>query len=376
MLHVTQPVAAGVAEVVAALVEYQVGTGWDVAVACPSEGPLAGRVTASGARHIPWDARRAPNHRTIGEVRGLARTVRDFEPQLVHLHSSKSGLAGRLAIRGRCPTMFQPHAWSFLAVGAYTAVVVRWLERRLARYTHLTVCGSEDERRVGLEAGLRGPWVVIPNSVDVDEFRGFTDDDRRQARRSLGLDDSPLVVCIGRLCPQKGQDILLDAWPRVLAEVPTALLVLVGDGPDESTLADRNTPRTLLAGWSDDVSTWLAAADVAAQPSRYETLSLATLEAMASARSVVVSDAGGTHEAITPSCGAVVPSDDPQALAAAITERLTNPDLAATEGMAARRHVSAHFARSSWARRICDTSVELAEATAGCSVSREDRSTD
>lgn len=352
VLHVTQPVVAGVAEVVAALVAHQVGEGWEVMVACPSEGPLAALVEALGARHIPWAVRRAPDHTLVREVRQLTQIVCATEPDVVHLHSSKAGVAGRLAVRRRRPTVFQPHAWSFLAVGSRTQPLVRWLERRLSPWTDLVVCGSEDERSIGQAAGIRASMVVVPNSVDVERFRALGDHDRRRARQALSLDGSPLAICIGRLCRQKGQDILLDAWPLVLAQVPSARLVLVGDGPDKAALLARDAPRVMFAGWSDDVVTWLAAADVVVQPSRYETLALATLEAMASARSVVVSDAGGTSEAVCGSCGAVVPTGDVMALAQAIGVRLVDSRRATDEGRAARHEVVSRFALSSWAMRM------------------------
>ncbi|NEA48622.1 glycosyltransferase, partial [Streptomyces sp. SID10815] len=70
----------------------------------------------------------------------------EVRPDLVHAHSAKAGLAGRLAVRGRIPTVFQPHAWSFEAVGGATAALaLRW-ERWGTRWAARTVCVSEAER--------------------------------------------------------------------------------------------------------------------------------------------------------------------------------------------------------------------------------------
>ena len=70
------------------------------------------------------------------EARALAGLIGSLAPDLVHLHSSKAGLAGRLALRGRRTTVFQPHAWSFEAVhGAVRAAGIAW-ERLAARWTH------------------------------------------------------------------------------------------------------------------------------------------------------------------------------------------------------------------------------------------------
>jgi hypothetical protein len=118
ILHVSQPVDGGVAQVVADLVRGQVADGHAVVVACPCTegGRLSREVTAAGARLVPWGAERAPDAGLPQELASLRRIVTAARPDLVHLHSSKAGLVGRMAIRSRVATVFQPHAWSFEAV--------------------------------------------------------------------------------------------------------------------------------------------------------------------------------------------------------------------------------------------------------------------
>ncbi|WP_461031075.1 glycosyltransferase, partial [Streptomyces sparsus] len=178
-----------------------------------------------------------------------ARLIRLTAPDVVHTHSAKAGLAGRLAVRGRIPTVHQPHAWSFEAVdGTAAQLVLRW-ERFATRWTTRLLCVSEAERSRGSAARVRAPWSVIGNGVDLDRFhpgphapgpRSCDPRDpapRATAPRVTGLpapgtavEDAPLVVCVARLCPQKGQDVLLRAWPEVTRRVPGARLALVGDG--------------------------------------------------------------------------------------------------------------------------------------------------
>ncbi|MYW34882.1 glycosyltransferase, partial [Streptomyces sp. SID2119] len=150
-------------------------------------------------------------------------------PHVVHAHSAKAGLAGRIAVRGRVPTVFQPHAWSFEAVDGRTAELALGWERFGARWADHILCVSESERRTGQQAGITARWSVIHNGIDLDRFRPGGQADRTAARASLPLLDgvdpqAPLVVCVGRLTRQKGQDVLLDAWRRL--RVPGARLVL------------------------------------------------------------------------------------------------------------------------------------------------------
>ncbi|MCZ9339229.1 glycosyltransferase, partial [Streptomyces sp. TRM76130] len=106
------------------LTRAQLAAGLEVVAACP-DGPLAAALGALGADVRHWPATRAPGASLGAEVRRVARTVAEVRPDLVHAHSAKAGLAGRLAVRGRIPTVFQPHAWSFEAVGGGAAALAR-----------------------------------------------------------------------------------------------------------------------------------------------------------------------------------------------------------------------------------------------------------
>ncbi|TDT40939.1 glycosyltransferase involved in cell wall biosynthesis [Streptomyces sp. BK208] len=380
VLHLTQPVDGGVARVVTDLTRAQLAAGLHVAVACPG-GELADRLRALGADVRHWPATRPPGPSLVPEVRRLVRVIDDVRPDLVHAHSAKAGLAGRLAVRGRVPTVFQPHAWSFEAVGGAPALLALGWERWAARWTARTVCVSEAERVRGARAGLPGPWAVIPNGIDPARFDATaprpapdedTDTDAPVAapgapadpavstdpadpadpagvRLRLGAGpQAPLVVCVGRLCRQKGQDLLLDAWESILARVPGARLVLVGDGPDRARLAARAPASVRFTGAVADAAAWYRAADLVVLPSRWEGMALAPLEAMACGRPVLVTDVDGAREgmppALVPHC--LVPPGDPAALADAAAALLRDAPLRASLGRQGRAHVrSAHDVR-------------------------------
>ncbi|QKW31080.1 glycosyltransferase family 4 protein [Streptomyces seoulensis] len=349
VLHLAQPVEGGVARVVADLVRAQSAAGLDAVAACP-DGPLPERLRALGTPVRRWPATRSPGPSLAAEVRRLARLIDEVRPDLMHAHSAKAGLAGRLAVRGRIPTVFQPHAWSFEAVGGATAALaLRW-ERWGTRWAARTVCVSEAERATGERAGIDGRWAVVANGVDTDRFRPAPAAAvRARLAPSAGLDPAaPLVVCVGRLCRQKGQDVLLRAWPAVLRAAPDARLVLVGDGPDGDRLRADAPPSVLFAGAVADVRPWYQAADLVVLPSRWEGMALAPLEAMACGRPVVVTDVDGARESLPPATAdrCLVPAEDPAALAGAVTGLLLAPDLGAGLGAGARRHVlAAHDVR-------------------------------
>ncbi|MFB8248852.1 glycosyltransferase family 4 protein [Streptomyces sp. NPDC055952] len=372
VLHLTQPVDGGVARVVTDLVGAQLADGLHVTVACP-DSPLAARLGERGADVRPWAATRSPGGSTAGETRRLARIAAEVRPELVHAHSAKAGLAGRLALRGRIPTVFQPHAWSFEAVDGTAAALARGWERWGARWAARVVCVSEAERRLGEAAGVRGRWSVVPNGIDVERFRPA---DAGTVRAALLPDTDrrgPLVVCVGRLCRQKGQDVLLTAWESVLRRVPGARLVLVGDGPDHGRLRALAPPSVRFAGDVADVVPWYQAADVVVLPSRWEGMALAPLEAMACGRPVVVTDVGGARESLPPGLvpHCLVPALAPAALAGAVAGLLLDPALRRSLGDRGRRHVlSTHDVRRT-ARAVADVYRELLGARAESTERRE-----
>jgi glycosyltransferase involved in cell wall biosynthesis len=299
ILHVTQPVDGGVASVVMNLTRAQLAAGLHVSVACPAS-RLADELRSLGADVHNWRATRSPGPTLVREVRRLVRVVAEARPDVVHAHSAKAGLAGRLAVRGRVPTVFQPHAWSFEAVeGGMAALALRW-ERWGARWTSRVVCVSEAERATGARAGIAAPWAVVPNGIDPGRFHPAAVDTVRAALLPHVDPAAPLVVCVGRLCRQKGQDVLLDAWYAVQDRVPAARLVLVGDGPDHVELRSRAPESVVFAGTVPDAAPWYQAADLVVLPSRWEGMALAPLEAMACARPVVLTDVDGARESLPP----------------------------------------------------------------------------
>ncbi len=365
VLHVSQATGYGLTRYLSALVTDQASRGWELALASPHDPDLERLCADLGVRHHHWPARRSPGPSVFAECVRLRRIVRAVDPDVVHLHSSKAGLVGRLVVRRRRPTIFTPHAWSFLAEGAFMRWASRCWERLGARWTTVTLCVSDSERSRGEAAGVRSEYRVVPNSVDLDAFAPASADERASIRARLEVTE-PMALCVGRLAPQKGQDVLLDVWPAVRREVPGAELVLLGDGPDRDELVRRGVEGVRFLGQRDDVRDWLIAADVVVQPSRWEAgsgvvQSLATLEAMACARSVVTTAVAGLDEPLGhdgASYGALVAIDDADGWCEAIVRRLADPSFAVAEGGRARAHVeSLGFER--WGTAIADVTLEV-----------------
>lgn len=369
VLHLTQPVDGGVARVVTDLARAQLAAGLHVTVACPA-GPFAEDLRSVGAQVRHWAATRSPGPSLRGEVRRLVRVLDEVRPDLVHAHSAKAGLAGRLAVRGRIPTVFQPHAWSFEAVGGPTAALALHWERFGARWTDRLVCVSEAERATGRRARIDGRWTVVPNGIDPERFHPAPVDTVRACLLPRLDAAAPLVVCVGRLCRQKGQDVLLRAWDDIVRRTPGARLVLVGDGPDAERLRSRAPQSVLFAGAVADAVPWYQAADLVVLPSRWEGMALAPLEALACGRPVVVTDVDGARESLPAALAShcLVPAENPAALADAVAALLLDPLLRESLGHQGRRHVLATHDVRRTAEAVTDVYRELLTTTQGARV--------
>lgn len=355
VLHVSETTDGGVGRVLHSLLSAQAAAGWRVSLAAPEAPALAAQSRSTGGLAAVWAPGPRPGPRLGASLHALAEVVAAADPDVVHLHSSMAGLCGRLVVRRRRPTLFQPHSWSFWARGGAAAVAARRWERVAARWADVVLCVGPDERAAAGALGLATRVVVVPNGVDLLRC---APGDRSAARAALGCDGSPLVVCVGRLHRQKGQHLLLDAWPRVLEQVPGAALALVGDGPDEAALRARSSRRTVLAGRATDIRPWLTAADVVAQPSAWEGMPLSVLEAMACGRSVVATDVPGMRGLL--GGGGVLVPREPGALADALVARLLDGAAADAEGARGRQRVERHHDESARVAEVLALTADLA----------------
>lgn len=170
----------------------------------------------------------------------------------------------------------------------------------------------------------------------------------------------PHLVAIGRLAPQKGFSLLIEALALAAPHLPGLRLVLVGDGPLRPVLERQIAAlglegRVELAGWLDEagVRDRLARAQALVMPSFAEGLPLVVIEAMAAGRPVIATLIAGTPELVTPDCGWLVPAGDAGALAGAMaTLAETPPETLARMGQAARIRALDRHDIDSAARRL------------------------
>jgi glycosyltransferase involved in cell wall biosynthesis len=326
--------------------------GYDVALAVgmnASEGAFVERARRQACRliDVPTLVREPAPARDLRAVVTLVRMLRRRRAAIVHTHTSKAGFIGRLAARlARTPAIIhQPHGHIFYGYygRAVTALYVA-LERIAARWSDrlITLTDREIEEHLALGIGRRPQFVTVPSGVPTAELRARAPG-RAAARAALGLpDDAFVVAALGRLVPVKGFDLLVEAMPALLAAVPEAHAIVIGDGPEETALAALArrlgvSARVRLHGASADPATILAGVDVLAAPSRNEGMGRALVEAMALGVPVVGADVGGIPSVVgDDEAGRLVPPNDVAALAEALVELGRDPSIRAKLAEVAR----------------------------------------
>jgi glycosyltransferase involved in cell wall biosynthesis len=272
-------------------------------------------------------------------ARALAEAVTDFEPEIIHNHMYRAEVIGTRAsfILGETGCR-RPAVISTVHSSRVRCAEDRLMLRQLTPLmSRLIVVSKAIEQKVRDEGRVGAPVSLIYNGVDLERYN------HQQPCCTLheeyGIPENAQIVgVVARLEPEKGHRTLIDAWPEVLARVPDAWLLVVGEGSERNALEAEVVSlgiesRVVFTGRRDDVPAVTAALDVAVLPSYREAQGLSVLEAMALGRPVVASNVGGIPEMIEDGVtGLLVPPDDCPALAAAVVRLLTDHPLADTLG--------------------------------------------
>jgi glycosyltransferase involved in cell wall biosynthesis len=321
-------------------------------------GPVEPRLVASGVRIC--NLRVGSRLGLVRSVTGLRRLVGELRPHVIHATLFRPGVAARIVGRWcRIPvitslvnTTYEPEwrldnprltpwkVWSVQAIDRLTA--------RLHDMWYVAITASVKASAVRQLGIPPERIVVIPRGL-VPE-RWATHEDAATVRRSLGWQDAyPVILNVGRLVPQKGQQYAIRAMAAVVARFPEARLVIAGEGRLRPMLQHMIrdlglTDHVSLLGERDDVAGLLHAADIFVFPSLFEGLGNAVLEAMAAGKPCVCSDIPPLRE-ITDNgrVAALVEARSPAGLASALVRLAEDREAAAELGRQAQAWVRRHY---------------------------------
>lgn len=341
--------------------------GYDVVIAGGPGGHLYAEAERAGVRtHVLPHMKHpiSPLHDLLMLVQ-LYRFLRREPFTIVHTHSSKAGVLGRIAARlARVPIVvhtihgfaFHEFAHSFL-VWFYVNI-----ERLCARLSSKMIFVA---RLLVNEAATRGicrlqDAEVIYSAIDLDSIASCHVDPATIKRRfGIPAEDS-VVASVGRLDRQKNFQDLIDAAELVLRDHPNTTFIIIGEGPQRSELAEQAralglSKKLVLAGYQTDIAGILSCVDMYAVPSLYEGLGRAMTEALASGKPVVANAVNAIPELVIDGVtGFLVTPRDPKMLAEKIGFLLSNPDQARIMGENARKVVGLEFHPETMVRKIAE----------------------
>jgi glycosyltransferase involved in cell wall biosynthesis len=308
--------------------------GWEVSVVGPpGVMSVAGRqdgVVDVPAGWSPIGLARAHRH--------LARHLRATRPDVLHVHGLKAAVVALTTRRRhRPPVVLTVHNLVAGTQRGFAARVLTLVERWLLRRADHVIAISDEiaDRLASLVDDGRSTFV-LPVAPPRQVSRS-----REEVRDEYGIaDDAPLVVVVARHHPQKDLPMFLRAFARVVAALPAARAVVVGDGPEREAIeSERRTlglaPSVVIAGHRPNPVDEMHASDAVALSSRWEGSPLAVVECLSIGRPLVTTSVGTVTRHLTDGVSArIVPVGDDERFAAALIDVLSDPAAAAALGRA------------------------------------------
>ncbi len=277
----------------------------------------------------------------------ICREIRRFRPHIVHTHTAKAGVLGRLAaFVNRVPV--RVHTFHGHVLHGYfsppVSRLVRLVERVLARGTTALVAVGERVRDELVEAGIgqRDRFTAIAPGVEEPPAI-----DREIARQLLGLPlEVPVMMFVGRLTAVKRPDRLVEAFGMVLERIPEAVLAVAGEGElleEVRRSVERLGDSVRLLGWQSDVGRLYAAADLVVISSDNEGMPMTLIEAAMAGVPGVTTDVGSASEVVVHGSTGLVVAPDARDLADAIIVLLVDDDRRSDMGRAAAEQAIVRF---------------------------------
>ena len=271
------------------------------------------------------------------------------KPDIVHTHSSKAGILGRVAAKlCSVPNIIHtPHGHVFYGhFGVFASRIFLRIEKLLSRITDRMVALTDGEMvdYINMSVCPQEKLLKIHSGVDVKRFMQSNGNDVEK-RRSLGLDQNGKVVgFVGWLLPIKGPEYLLKAMKYVWQKYPETSLIFVGKGELDIDLRARaletsTNGKVKFLGWREDIDEIMPVFDMLVLPSLNEGMGRVLVEAMAAGKPVVASSVGGIPDLVQDGrTGYLVPPADEKALAEAIKKLLDDPEKAWEMGQNGKQH--------------------------------------
>lgn len=240
----------------------------------------------------------------------LWRIIKKNNPLIVHTHTSKAGLLGRLAAKlaGIPIIVHTPHGHVFFSYfGPFKTNIFILLEKLASRITDkiVTLANREKEDHIVFKIAKEDKFVVIHSGIELNEFKELDFIEKLNLKKELGIPENNLIAgTVGRLEPVKGPEFLIEAAKYTVSNYPETIFILTGDGYLKQSLEkkafDLGIKKNIsFLGWRNDIAKIISLYDVFVLTSLNEGMGRVLVEAMTLGKPIVASNIGGIPDLVT-----------------------------------------------------------------------------
>lgn len=288
----------------------------------------------------------------------IKKYLKQLNPDIVHCHSSKAGLLGRLAAKSlNLPVVFTAHGWAFTdGISPKKQYIYSTLERFLARISDHIITVSEYDRQHGFK-------YQVGTSELVQTIHNGVPDIRTVPIEKIEPESIVKLIMVARFEDPKDQYFLIQA----LSKLPKYLnwqIDFLGEGPNlekcqELASKEQLDSKIIFHGQSFKVKEFLNEADIFVLISNYEGFPLTILEAMSTSLPIVASDVGGVNESVSSENGYLIPKGEIDCLVQALTELIVNTNLRQKLGNNSRYLYETQFSFNTMLQKTLDVYTQV-----------------
>jgi len=298
------------------------------------------------------------------------RIIKKYNPLIVHTHSSKAGLMGRLAAKlaGTPIIVHTPHGHVFFGYfGPFKTKLFIIFEKLASRITDKIVALTNREKKdhILFKIAEEDKFSVIYSGIELNILKESSSEEKQNLKKELGIPENSLIVgTAGRLVPVKGPEFLVKASKYIISKYPDTYFMFTGDGPLEQDLKRKAlemgiSDNIIFLGWRDDLAKIISIYDIFVLPSLNEGMGRVLVEAMALGKSIVASNVGGIPDlVIHGKNGFLVPPKNPKELAKYIQVLLEDKDKREKMGLAGKE-IASNFTSERMVEKIANLYKKL-----------------
>ena len=231
-------------------------------------------------------------------IYSISRIVKKVNPDIIHCHSSKGGVYGRLiALKYKIPVIYNSHGWAFdMNISNIKKFIYVYIEKILGIFTDkiVNISYHDNLSAISHKIAKQDKMKLIPNGIDLEKFKLYNNDKYK---------DKYVVGMVGRISEQKSPNTFVEIAKKINEQIPNAYFILVGDGDKRKEIEQlirsyKLEDKFLITGWVNNTANYINVFDIALLTSKWEGFGLVLAEYMAMKKPIVASNVGGIPDVV------------------------------------------------------------------------------